>query len=108
MIQAPLDEADHRLDQLRERLVNGDASQTVALTENGKPVLAVIPWSLYEALLDAAQVPTDPHALLVAPPHVRDQALAIAAARAEQEYRMNPELTDFEAFGDSDLFDATE
>ncbi len=108
MIQAPLDDVDHPLDQLREQLVDGDTSQTIVLTEKGKPVLAVIPWALYEALLEAAQIPTDPHALLAALPHVRDQALAIAAARAEQEYRTNSELTDFEAFGEGDLFDATE
>jgi len=57
----------------------------------------------------SAEVPTRTYAraLLNAPPHVRELALAIAAVRAEQEYRSNPELTDFEAFGEGDLFDAT-
>ncbi len=108
MIQVPLGEAGHQLDQLRDQLTDGDMVQSATLTENGKPVLAVIPWTLYEALLETAQVPTDPRMLLAAPPHIRERALAIAAARAEQEYHTDPALTDFEAFGEDDLFDATE
>jgi hypothetical protein len=34
----------------------------------------------------------------------RDAILAAAAARAEEEYRNNPELTAFEAFGKDDLY----
>jgi hypothetical protein len=33
----------------------------------------------------------------------RDAILADAAARAESQYRTNPQLTDFEAFGEDDL-----
>lgn len=33
------------------------------------------------------------------PPAERDAILEAAAALAEEEYRKNPELTDFEAFG---------
>ena len=33
----------------------------------------------------------------------RDAILAAAAAKAEAEYRTNPELTSFEAFGRDDL-----
>jgi len=108
MIQVPLGEAAHQFDQLRDQLADGETVQSATLTENGKPVLAVIPWTLYEALLETAQVPTDPHILLAASPHIRERALAIAAARAEQEYHTDPMLTDFEAFGEDDLLDATE
>jgi acyl-CoA reductase-like NAD-dependent aldehyde dehydrogenase len=37
------------------------------------------------------------------PPEQRDAILEAAAALAEQEYRSNPELTAFEAFGEDDL-----
>jgi hypothetical protein len=37
------------------------------------------------------------------PPEQRDAILEAAAALAEQEYRGNPELTAFEAFGEDDL-----
>ncbi|HEY4234801.1 MAG TPA: hypothetical protein VGM76_15310 [Lacipirellulaceae bacterium] len=36
-------------------------------------------------------------------PDQRDAILAEAAASAESEYRNNPLLTDFEAFGEDDL-----
>lgn len=38
------------------------------------------------------------------PPEQRDAILAAAAAQAEADYRNNPELTAFEAFGKDDLY----
>jgi acyl-CoA reductase-like NAD-dependent aldehyde dehydrogenase len=38
------------------------------------------------------------------PPAERDAILEATAAIAEQEYRSNPELTAFEAFGKDDLY----
>jgi hypothetical protein len=38
------------------------------------------------------------------PPGRRDKILRAAAARAEKEYRKNPALTAFEAFGERDLY----
>ena len=38
------------------------------------------------------------------PPAERDAIMEAAAALAEQEYRNNPELTAFEAFGKDDLY----
>jgi acyl-CoA reductase-like NAD-dependent aldehyde dehydrogenase len=38
------------------------------------------------------------------PPDQRDAILQAAAALAEEEYRNNPELTAFEAFGKDDLY----
>jgi len=37
------------------------------------------------------------------PPEQRDAILAAAFAAAEEEYRTNPDLTAFEAFGEDDL-----
>jgi hypothetical protein len=37
------------------------------------------------------------------PPKQRDAVMEAAAALAEEEYRTNPELTAFEAFGKDDL-----
>ncbi len=107
MIQLPLDEAARRLQRLRDDLVQGDQNQTATLTEGGRPVLAVMPWTLYEALMELVQVPTDPLVLLEAPVSTRRLALTVAAARAEHLYRTDPDLTDFETFGDDDLFDET-
>ena len=38
------------------------------------------------------------------PPEERNAILETAAALAEEEYRTNPELTAFEAFGKDDLY----
>ena len=44
-----------------------------------------------------------PTELLRLPRGQRNQILADAAAQAEKEYRTNPDLTDFNAFGEDDL-----
>lgn len=49
---------------------------------------------------DSALPPTE---LLRLPREQRLQVLAEAAAQAEKEYRANPDLTDFDAFGENDL-----
>ncbi len=38
------------------------------------------------------------------PPHQRDVILETAAEQAEMDYRNDPELTAFEAFGEKDLY----
>lgn len=38
------------------------------------------------------------------PPQQRDAILEAAAAAAAEEYRTNPDLTAFEAFGENDLY----
>lgn len=37
------------------------------------------------------------------PPSERDAIMAIAALQAERDYRNNPELTAFDAFGEDDI-----
>jgi PHD/YefM family antitoxin component YafN of YafNO toxin-antitoxin module len=109
MIELPLTEASQHLDRLRDQLMEGNASQTATLTEDGKPVLAVMPWELYETLMEMAYIPDmDPQTLLLATPETRQRILAVAAARAEALYRSDPDLTDFEAFGEEDLYDGAE
>jgi hypothetical protein len=109
MIELPLEEASHHLDHLRDQLTQSNTAQTATLTQDGKPVLAVMPWELYEALLEMARIPdTDPQTLLSAPPETRQRILAVAAARAEALYRSDPNLTDFEAFSAEDCYDDAE
>lgn len=43
--------------------------------------------------------------LLKLPLEERDRILATQSAQAEEEYRTNHDLTDFEAFGEGDLYD---
>ena len=42
--------------------------------------------------------------LLKLPPEQRSAILAEAAARAASDYENDPQLTDFEAFGENDLY----
>ena len=54
--------------------------------------------------------PTEPHhwtaeRVLKLPLEERDRFLAAQAALAKEEYRTNHDLTDFEAFGEGDLYD---
>jgi hypothetical protein len=108
MIELSVDEAARRLTELRDQLNEGDSTQTAKVVEDGQPVLAVIPWHLYEALVTTAQIPVDARALLAAPADVRHATLAAAAARAELLYGERSDLTDFEAFGPDDLHDDAE
>jgi hypothetical protein len=70
--------------------------------------LAVLPWELYESLLELADIASDPRALMQARPETRQRALTLAAVQAERLYSMDRDLTDFDAFGEEDFFDATE
>jgi len=48
-----------------------------------------------------------PSEIFKLPEAERRRLLAASAILAEEEYRTNRDLTDFEAFGDNDLFDET-
>ncbi len=102
MITVSIDTAQE-LEQIRQ-LAQNTSGETAYLTEQGRPVLAVMPIDLYEKLLKSAQIPSDPRILLSSPDYVRQTALTIAAARAELLYE-TPELTSFEAYGDDDFTD---
>jgi len=108
MISLSMAEAAARLQELHDQLMQNTQIEAATVTENGKPILAVLPWELYEALLSFAQLPIDPRLLLAAPPEVRDRIMSLAAERAAVLYESDPELTAFEAFGEEDFYDDTE
>jgi antitoxin YefM len=54
----PITTARHALTSLPERLEKDPSA--VAITRRGKPVLAVLPWEMYEALLETLEVLGDP------------------------------------------------
>jgi hypothetical protein len=57
-----------------------------------------------ERLNSAPDVACSPSELLKLPRAERNAILSRAAAEAEDEYRTNHDLTDFEAFGEDDLY----
>lgn len=53
----PLAEARKMLHELPEML--GKNNRTAALTEDGRPVLAVMPWHVYESVVEALDIMGD-------------------------------------------------
>ena len=52
--ELPMTEARHELTSLPERL--SERHETVAVTRRGKPVLAILPWEEYEALVETLEI----------------------------------------------------
>lgn len=53
----PMTQARHELTSLPERLAEEPGA--VAVTRRGEPVLAILPWDLYESLLETLEVLSD-------------------------------------------------
>ena len=51
-------EVRNKLTSLSDDLTRGQ--ETLAITRRGKPVLALMPWDLYEALVETMEVMSDP------------------------------------------------
>lgn len=55
----PIMEARKQLTSLPETLTRDDKLDVAEITRYGKPVLAVLPWTLYEALAETLEVMGD-------------------------------------------------
>jgi prevent-host-death family protein len=53
----PITKVRDELTSLPERLAKGSA--TLAVTRHGEPVLAILPWELYEALQETLEILAD-------------------------------------------------
>ena len=52
----PMMEARKQLTSLRETLRHDDEIDVMEITRRGKPVLAVMPWELYDAITETLEV----------------------------------------------------
>lgn len=52
----PIIEARNQLTSLPEQFDRESEPEAVAVTRRGKPVLAILPWDLYEAILETLEV----------------------------------------------------
>lgn len=52
-------EARSRLTQLPEDFEQAEEPEAIAITRRGKPVLAVMPWELYDGLLETLEIMGD-------------------------------------------------
>jgi prevent-host-death family protein len=57
MKDIPITEARHELTSLPERLAAKPGA--VAVTRRGKPVLAIMPWDLYESIVETLEIMGD-------------------------------------------------
>ena len=55
----PIIEARNKLTSLPEEFEREPEIGAVAVTRRGKPVLAILPWELYEALLETLEIMGD-------------------------------------------------
>jgi len=55
----PMMEARKRLTALPEELVTSQGVDVVEVTRRGKPVLAVLPWELYETVTETLEIMAD-------------------------------------------------
>ncbi len=55
--EIPMTEARHELTSLPEKLAKEPGA--VAVTRRGKPVLAVMPWDLYESIVETLEIMGD-------------------------------------------------
>ncbi len=56
----PMVEARNRLTTLPEQFAENPDVDTVVVTRKGQPVLAILPWELYDSLMDTMQILADP------------------------------------------------
>jgi antitoxin YefM len=55
----PMMEARKRLTALPEELITSHGVDVVEVTRRGKPVLAVLPWELYETVTETLEIMAD-------------------------------------------------
>jgi antitoxin YefM len=61
LTQLTITKAREALLDLPERLAKS-TDKTVSITRHGRPVLAVLPWELYESIIETLEVLGDPEA----------------------------------------------
>lgn len=52
----PITQARHELSRLPEEFAADNASDAIAITRRGKPVLAILPWDLYDSLVETLEI----------------------------------------------------
>jgi prevent-host-death family protein len=60
-----MSEARDRLTRLPEEFAANPESDAIAITRRGKPVLAVLPWELYETIQETLEIMGDPELMAV-------------------------------------------
>lgn len=59
-ITVPIVEARNKLITLPEQFAANPDMEAMVVTRRGRPVLAILPWELYDSLVDTMQILADP------------------------------------------------
>ena len=70
----PIIEARNKLTALPERFAREPESGAVAVTRRGKPVLAIMPWDLYESIVETLDILGDAEAMAALRQGIREIA----------------------------------
>ncbi len=68
--EIPITKARHELTSLPDRLAAEPGA--IAVTRRGKPVLAIMPWELYESVLETMEVMADPELMAALRQSIRE------------------------------------
>lgn len=68
----PIIQARNQLTSLPEQFDREPEPEAVAVTRRGKPVLAILPWELYEAVLETLEVLSDEAAMALLRQSIRE------------------------------------
>lgn len=70
-INLPISEARNQLNRMSDELKQ--KQECVQVTKNGHPVLAIMPWELYESLIETIEVMMDPEVMEVLRQDIKDR-----------------------------------
>jgi antitoxin YefM len=81
----PISDAREQLSRLPDELAA--SHDTVTITRHGEPVLAVLPWELYEAILETLEVMSEPDTMAALRASIEDleagRTISLDALEAE-------------------------
>ncbi len=80
-------DARNRLTEISQELTD-DPTQTVQVTNRGTPTLAILPWDVYESVIETLDVMSDPDLMA----QIRRSAADIAAERTRSLEEIAAEL----------------
>ncbi len=85
LLQLPIIKARDRLTSLPEELAEDPGA--IAVTRRGEPVLAILPWELYESIVETLEILSDEEMMATLRQSIKEvsEGKAVSWSRAKQE-----------------------
>ncbi len=86
----PIIEVRKNLTRLPERFQKEPEPSALAVTRRGKPVLAVLPWDLYESIIETLEILSDERAMVALRRGIREAAAnrSVPLEQAKRKLRL--------------------